>query len=350
MLLKYIYPKLIEDFDEEEIIEEPGEEEKPEEEEEKPEEEKGFSEEEKSTKESKTNKDQVVKFTEKAVKEYLDKCINFWREEDIVESKYYTDAFQSVRTSLFGKLKERVNEQYVEDTEESIDEKEMPVCKKCGKKHWPFQKCEGVKEDISGWREAVGRSKLRKMKKSDREKAEEEIEKKDVKEEAEDNIQRVKSEESNESKNHLIEMKVTDDVGNELEIYLIDDDTSDTVISVNGREFRFDSEFVSMWRDEETGELSEEGLKELALDAVSSLDQDDYNVLVAVDDVHEEDEEDEEVVEEGIDNPGVRDGTGPAKGSAQKSISDKGRRKEAGEECPFEEEKESKADKGNEEK
>ena len=34
---------------------------------------------------------------------------------------------------------------------------------------------------------------------------------------------------------------------------------------------------------------------------------------------------------------GKRDGTGPYEGSAQKSISDKGKRKNKGEKCPFKE-------------
>ncbi len=39
---------------------------------------------------------------------------------------------------------------------------------------------------------------------------------------------------------------------------------------------------------------------------------------------------------------GKRDGTGPYEGSAQKSISDKGKRKERGEECPKKDEKDEK--------
>jgi len=46
-----------------------------------------------------------IEFTKAAVKEYLDRCISFWRREDVEGSKYYIDAYQSVRTSLFGKLK-----------------------------------------------------------------------------------------------------------------------------------------------------------------------------------------------------------------------------------------------------
>jgi len=53
-------------------------------------------------------KKDVVAFTEKDVKDYLDKCIRYWRG---VKKKggpkkemaaYYIDAFQSVRISLFG--------------------------------------------------------------------------------------------------------------------------------------------------------------------------------------------------------------------------------------------------------
>ncbi|MHA1883075.1 MAG: hypothetical protein ACTSUO_08525 [Candidatus Thorarchaeota archaeon] len=85
--------------------------------------------------------------------------------------------------------------------------------------------------------------------------------------------------ETNESKS-LLEMKVTDDEGNTFDVYLVDDGTLDTVIEINGREFRFSPEFASLWRDEE-GELSEEGLRELALDALSNLEDEEYNALVA---------------------------------------------------------------------
>ena len=39
---------------------------------------------------------------------------------------------------------------------------------------------------------------------------------------------------------------------------------------------------------------------------------------------------------------GVRDGTGPHRDSAQRSISDKGMRQEAGEECPIKKKKKNK--------
>lgn len=53
---------------------------------------------------------ETVEFTEEAVKEYLDGAIRLWRQEremaEVSEARvmfaYYIDAFQSVRTSLFG--------------------------------------------------------------------------------------------------------------------------------------------------------------------------------------------------------------------------------------------------------
>jgi len=49
-----------------------------------------------------------IPFNEKNVKEYLDSRIRYWRKERDVNSSdfaiYYIDAFQSVRTSLFGEL------------------------------------------------------------------------------------------------------------------------------------------------------------------------------------------------------------------------------------------------------
>lgn len=57
-----------------------------------------------------------VPFVEKDVKEYLDRCIANWREKLKTEenrpggnpemAECYIDAFQSVRVSLFGELKE----------------------------------------------------------------------------------------------------------------------------------------------------------------------------------------------------------------------------------------------------
>ncbi len=82
-----------------------------------------------------------------------------------------------------------------------------------------------------------------------------------------------------ESKN-LIEMQVIDGMGNEFAVTLADDGTSDAVVNINGREFRFSGEFASMWRDEEGG-ISDEGLEELALDALAMMEEDEYQVLMA---------------------------------------------------------------------
>ena len=53
----------------------------------------------------------------------------------------------------------------------------------------------------------------------------------------------------------------------EYEVYLCDDGTLDTVISVDDIEHRFDCEYASQFRFD-SGEMSEEGLKQLALEAI----------------------------------------------------------------------------------
>lgn len=54
--------------------------------------------------------DKTIELTEDAIKEYLDKCITIWRKKRDNEpcdyAKYYIDAFQSVRMSLFNELLE----------------------------------------------------------------------------------------------------------------------------------------------------------------------------------------------------------------------------------------------------
>ena len=46
------------------------------------------------------------------IKEYLDKSIDYWRKKRDYENseiaKYYIDAYQSVRISIFNELKEEV--------------------------------------------------------------------------------------------------------------------------------------------------------------------------------------------------------------------------------------------------
>lgn len=58
---------------------------------------------------------ETIKFTEESVKNYLDRAIEHWREEGAIYAeteenrtmaRHYIDAYQSVRTSLFGELLE----------------------------------------------------------------------------------------------------------------------------------------------------------------------------------------------------------------------------------------------------
>lgn len=50
---------------------------------------------------------ETINFTEQAVKEYLDEAIEVARDMDDDDmSRHYTNAYQSVRISLFGELKE----------------------------------------------------------------------------------------------------------------------------------------------------------------------------------------------------------------------------------------------------
>lgn len=101
-------------------------------------------------------------------------------------------------------------------------------------------------------------------------------------------------EEPVESKKTLSEMKIVDGMNNEFDVNLVDDGTEDTVIDINGREFRFDQEFASLWRDED-GTLSGEGLEELALDALANLEDDEYNELIGAAKIDQAEEEVDDV-------------------------------------------------------
>jgi len=49
----------------------------------------------------------TVEFTEEAVKQYLDECIEVARNMDDSKMRlHYTDAYQNIRVSLFGETKE----------------------------------------------------------------------------------------------------------------------------------------------------------------------------------------------------------------------------------------------------
>ena len=56
------------------------------------------------------------------------------------------------------------------------------------------------------------------------------------------------------------------------ECYLVDDGTLDTVISVNGIEFHYDTEFASQFRDE-TGAMTEIGFKNLCEIAIDDYEE-----------------------------------------------------------------------------
>ena len=53
---------------------------------------------------------QTIPITEKDIKDYLDRVIDSWRkardERNSEIARYYIDAFQSVRISFFGELKD----------------------------------------------------------------------------------------------------------------------------------------------------------------------------------------------------------------------------------------------------
>jgi hypothetical protein len=73
-------------------------------------------------------------------------------------------------------------------------------------------------------------------------------------------------------------MKVSDGT-NEFDVVLSDSGTDETAITINGREFNFSQDFASMWRTAE-GELTVEGLRELAMEVLSSMEGEEYEELV----------------------------------------------------------------------
>jgi hypothetical protein len=73
-------------------------------------------------------------------------------------------------------------------------------------------------------------------------------------------------------KNDINEVKMDVD-GKEYTVLLVDDGTLDTVISINGKEYRFDSEYAERFRDE-NGAMTENGLMELANEVFETEDPD----------------------------------------------------------------------------
>jgi hypothetical protein len=57
------------------------------------------------------------------------------------------------------------------------------------------------------------------------------------------------------------------------EVFLVDNGTLDTVLTVNGFKVTYDSEFASPYRDER-GALTAGGFHELALDAIEAYEED----------------------------------------------------------------------------
>lgn len=73
-------------------------------------------------------------------------------------------------------------------------------------------------------------------------------------------------------------MIIKDDVYGELTVLLEDDGTMDTVISVehslaDKREYRYDCEYASHFRDE-SGAMTEAGFKELAEESIDAFIED----------------------------------------------------------------------------
>jgi len=76
-------------------------------------------------------KTKKVEFSEESVKKYLDEAIENWRKksegaegEDALIANCYIDAYQSMRTSLFGETKEKKEEKKEKENEEEKEEKE----------------------------------------------------------------------------------------------------------------------------------------------------------------------------------------------------------------------------------
>lgn len=131
---------------------------------------------------------------------------------------------------------------------------------------------------------------------------------------------KTKKNESNSMKeSKMNEMKV-DFEGHTFDVYLEDSGTMDTVISINGKEFTFDSEFASMFRDEDTGEMTSEGLEELALDALSTIEPEEWDELTADDEPEDLDEEEPDVPDE---EDMVFSSTGTLGGKTQVSVGGK---------------------------
>jgi len=123
-------------------------------------------------------------------------------------------------------------------------------------------------------------------------------------------------------------------------------------LTVDGKTFTFSADLGGMYKEGET--YTEEDLETMATDVIDNLPPEDEmssvedeeipdEELSTVEETPEEEEEEEEEKDkrkvEGKTKRGKRDGTGPYKDSAQRSISKIGKRKQRGEKCPAEDKK-----------
>ena len=91
-------------------------------------------------------------------------------------------------------------------------------------------------------------------------------------------------------------------------------------VKIGGKVFTLSEDTLGFYNIKE-GKVDEADLNTLAKDMIRAMDENELKSLV-----------------EGYEEKGKRDGTGPHKDSAQRSVSDKGKRKQAGEKCPAEKE------------
>jgi hypothetical protein len=66
------------------------------------------------------------------------------------------------------------------------------------------------------------------------------------------------------------------DFAKKYDVSLGDDGSLDTIIYVNGKEIRYDTEFASQFRNHKTGAITEKGWKELKKQAISDFESTDY--------------------------------------------------------------------------
>ncbi len=74
-------------------------------------------------------------------------------------------------------------------------------------------------------------------------------------------------------------MIINDKEYGQFDVNLCDDGTMDTVISVSHglvetREYRYDSEYASVYRDKETGAMTDDGFAELAEESLEAFIED----------------------------------------------------------------------------